>query len=372
MKGRGAVFEEAGKPFVIQELPTPEVEAGGALIRVTASSICGSDLHYWRGDNPPPIRVGEPGPMIPGHEMMGTVHTLGKEVTTDSLRKPLKEGDRVAYAYFVPCMKCYNCMRGELSSCPYRDTRQSIKSYPYCSGGFAEYFYLRPGHFIFKVPDELSDEAVAPVNCALSVVTEGLTRSGVRLEDMVVVQGAGGLGLNAAAVAKEMGAGLVISIDGHAGRLEMARQCGADETININDLPDPQERVAHVKGLTEGRGADIVVEVVGKPYVVPEGLEMLRTGGTYVEIGHITPKNMVSLDFARIVGKQVRLLGVAHYNPAIIPMAMDFLVRTKDRYALTRMVSHNFPLEQINEAFEAAEWMGREGGSQVTRAIITS
>ncbi len=370
MKGRAAIFEGPGKPFVIQELPTPEVEPGGVLIKITSSSICGSDLHYWRGDNPPPVRVGEPGPMIPGHEMTGVVHTLGKGVTTDSLRRPLKEGDRVAYAYFIPCMRCYNCMRGELSSCPYRDTRRSIKSYPYCSGGFAEYFYLGPGHFIFKVPDELSDEAVASVNCALSCVTEGITRSGVRLGDTVVVQGAGGLGLNAAAVVKEMGAGLVVSIDGHKARLEMARQCGADETININELPDPQERVARVKDLTGGRGADIVIEVVGKPYVVPEGLDMLRICGTYIELGHITRNSMLTLDVAGLLRKQVRLLGVGHYNPAIIATALEFLVRTREKYALTRMVSHRFPLEKINEAFEASEWMGRAEGSPVIRAII--
>ncbi|MFQ5861041.1 MAG: zinc-binding dehydrogenase [Dehalococcoidia bacterium] len=373
LTGKAAVFIKAGEPFRIQELPVPQVEPGGILVKLTAASICGSDLHYWRGDGPPLLTGGSsPGPLITGHEMMGRVHTLGQGVTTDSLNRPLQEGDRVVFFYLFPCLRCYNCIRGELASCPHRRRFWlPLEQYPYCSGGYAEYFYLHPGHFVFKVPEELPDEAVAPVNCALSQVTYGLHQGGLRMGDTVVVQGAGGLGVNACAVAKETGAHQVIVIDGQDNRLELARQCGADVTINLNELREPQERVARVRELTEGRGADVVLEVVGFPQAVPEGLDMLRPGGTYVEIGHITPGSGVQVDFSRLVRNSTRILAVLNYNPWVIPVALDFLVRIRDRYPLAKLVSHRFPLERINEAFQEAEWQGKAGGTAVTRAILT-
>jgi threonine dehydrogenase-like Zn-dependent dehydrogenase len=352
------------------EFPLPPVEEGGILVKVTAAGICGSDLHYWRGEMRPLI-AGRPGPFILGHELTGVVYALGRGVATDSLGRPLKEGDRVVFPYFFPCRRCYLCTRGELNLCPQRFRfRRSIEEYPYCNGGFADYFYLFPGHFVFKAPDDLSDEALTPLNCALAQVVYGLQKGGVRMGDAVVIQGAGGLGLYAVAVAKEMGAGLVIAIDGVPARLEMAKQCGADYVLDITQLQDPQERVARVKELTGYRGgADVVVEVVGYPQVVPEGLEMLRRGGTYVEIGNIWPGSTVTLDMSRILFGTTTIVPTAHYDPYVLVQALDFLTRTKDKYPLTRIASHKFPLERIAEAFEVAEWRGRP--TAVTRAIIT-
>jgi threonine dehydrogenase-like Zn-dependent dehydrogenase len=187
----------------------------------------------------------------------------------------------------------------------------------------------------------------------------------------VVIQGAGGLGVYAAAAAKEMGAGLVISIDGVKNRLELAKRCGADHVIDINALKNPQERVDRVKELTGHRGgADIVVEVVGYPQVVPEGLDMLRKGGTYVEIGNIWPGSTVMVDLSRILFNMTTIITTAHYHPSILPVALDFLQRTKDKYPLLEVVSHRFPLEQIGEAFQQAEWLGRQQEAHVTRAIL--
>lgn len=370
MKGKAAVFM-GPREFEIREYPPPAVEPGGILVKITAAAICGSDLHYWRGELKP-IMPGKPGPTILGHEMTGVVHSLGEGVNADSRGDPLKEGDRVVFPYFFPCKHCYNCLRGELNHCPNRFRfRASVNEYPYCNGGFSEYFYLFPGHFVFKTPQGLPDEALTPVNCALAQVVYGLNRANVRLGDAVVVQGAGGLGLYAVAAAKEMGAGLIISIDGIEGRLDMAKQCGADYTININDLKEPQERVDRVKELAGNRGgADIVVEVVGYPQVVPEGLDMVRQGGTYLEMGNIWPGSTVTIDLSRILFNMTNIITAAHYDPWFLSVALDFLDRTRDKYPLTKVVSHKFPLEEINDAFRQAEWLGRQQESQVTRAIL--
>ena len=175
------------------------------------------------------------------------------------------------------------------------------------SGAYGEYYYLKPGGRIFKMPDEVTDEVATPVNCALSQVTYGLRRPACATATRWSIQGAGGLGLNAIAVAKEMGADAVIAIDGVPSRLELAKRFGADEVIDISQLQEPAERIAKVKALTQNRGGDIVVEVVGLPAVVPEGLQMLREGGTYLEIGNISFGNTTTLDPSQLVWGSKRI-----------------------------------------------------------------
>src|SRR5581483_11491938 len=199
---------------------------------------------------------------------------LGARVTADSLGRPLAEGDRVAYTYFYPCGRCHACLNRRPAACPAKIERpRGPSQFPHFHGAFAEYYYLRPGGAIFKVPDALPDELVAPVNCALSQVIFGLSEAGLRFGDSVLIQGAGGLGVQAAAVAKDMGARTVIVVDQLPVRLELARAFGADHTINIREVTDRKERIALVRRLTDG-GADVACDFVGFPQVIPEGLEM--------------------------------------------------------------------------------------------------
>lgn len=363
--GKAAVLLGPGKGYEIQEFEVPEPEPGGIVVKVTMGGICGSDLHIWRGDSP--LFAAMAG-NVAGHEMTGRVYALGRDVKTDSLGRPLKEGDRIAYAYFYPCNRCYQCNKAEFATCPNKllTMGPSISKF---SGAYGEYYYLKPGGWVFKVPDEVTDEMATPVNCALSQVTYGLYKAGMRYGDTVAIQGAGGLGLNAIAVAKEMGADGVIAIDGVASRLELAKRFGADEVIDINEL-DSAQRVAKVKALTQGRGADVVVEVVGVPAVVPEGLQMLRDGGTYLEIGNISFGQTTTIDPSQLVWGSKRIQGVIMYDPWVIPEALDFLVRTKDKYPHADVVSHKFTLDQINEAFQSAEWMRSGDQTKVNRGVI--
>ena len=369
-RGASAVWHDADHSWELRDLPLPEMEPDAVQIRVKATSVCGSDLHIWRGDGQPkdaPPRD----PFVFGHEMMGEVAKLGSKITTDSLRRPLKEGDRVAYSYFFPCARCYNCIRGEFGACKFRSGRQPLDEWPVCNGGFAQYYYLRAPQYLFKLPDSISDAAAAPINCALAQVYEALHLGGVKLGDNVVVQGAGGLGVNACAVAAELGANKVIVIDGQKPRLDLAMQCGATDTIDITEYDTPEARIQRVFELTDGIGADKVIEVVGFPAVVEEGVKMCRMRGTYLEVGHISPNSIARLDVQQLVSNQIRFYGIQHYDPWIIPNAIEFLVRTADRFPLTNVVSHEFPLDQIGKAFETAEWVGRNAGSEVTRAVVT-
>jgi threonine dehydrogenase-like Zn-dependent dehydrogenase len=366
--GKAAVFHGPGRPFEIREVRLPEIEPDAVLIRVSLANVCGSDLHFWRGDAP--LKLPTDG-WIFGHEMTGRVARLGARVKTDSLGRPLAEGDRVAYAYFYPCGRCPACVLSkEPAACLFKVGRPLGPSeHPHFHGAFAEYYYLRPGGAIFKVPDPLADELVSPVNCALSQVIFGLHKAGFRFGDTVVIQGAGGLGVQAAAVAKDMGASVVIAIDQIPGRLELARQFGADHTINLKDVPERRDRINLVRQWTGGAGADVACDFVGFPHVIPEGLEMLRQGGTYLEIGTISRGAKVEIEPAALVWGAKRIVGVIMYDPWVIPRALDFLVRNRARWPFDRLISHRYPLEKIDEAFAQSEWHARETTS-ITRAAL--
>jgi threonine dehydrogenase-like Zn-dependent dehydrogenase len=367
MNGKAAIFLGPGKGYQIEELPVPDPEPEGIVIKVSMAGICGSDLHFWRGDSPIfALLVNQVG----GHEMTGRVYKLGANISTDSLGRPLKEGDRVCYAYFYPCNRCYQCNKGEFSACPSKLIGM-LTSISRFSGAYGEYYYLKPGGWVFKVPDELSDEVVAPVNCALSQVTYGLSVAGLRFGDTLVVQGLGGLGLNACAVAKEMGAECVIGIDGIPARLEAARQFGADLVIDMREHTTPEARFMQVHALTGQRGADVVAEVVGVPEAFAEGVQFVRNGGALLEMGNISIGNTAPLDPSQLVASSRRIYGVGTYDPWVIPEALDFLVRTRNKYPFDKIVSHKYKLDDINRAFEEAEWKaaGAEK-SKITRAFI--
>lgn len=366
--GKAAVFLDTGQPFEIREYPVPDPEPDAILVRITSAGICGSDLHVWRGD----IRVAMfgPGPRILGHEMTGRVAKLGSNVKTDSLGQPLKEGDRIVYPYFTPCRRCYQCLRGEFATCPTKYPPIPIADNPpHFFGAYAEYYYMRDAAFVFKVPDDLPDDVLTPVNCALSEVIYALHKARPKLGDTVVIQGAGGLGVNATAVARDMGAGTIIVIDGVPERLKLAKECGADILIDINEAKTPQDRIARVMSLTGGRGADLVCEFVGLPAAIPEGLAMVRAGGTYLEVGNISVGQTTTIDPSQLVWFNRSIVSVVMYDPWILPVALDFLRRNLGRFPLGQVVSHKYPLERIDEAFQQAEWEGKR--TAIARAVIT-
>src|SRR5207247_1229751 len=256
-------------------------------------------------------------------EVAGRVPRLGARVQTDSLGRPLREGERVAYTYFYPCGRFCACLANEPAACPAKIERpRGPSEFPHFHGAFAEYYYLRPRGALFLVPDALPDEMVAPVNCALSQVIFGLGRAGLAFGGSVVIQGAGGLGIQAAAVARDMGAATVIVVDQLPGRLELARAFGADHTINLKEVADRKERVALVRTWTGGGGADVVCDFVGFAQVIPEGIEMLRSGGTYLEIGTISRGAKVELEPSLFVWGSKKIVGVIQSDPWVTPRAL--------------------------------------------------
>lgn len=355
-KGRIARFDGPGKPFEIETVSLPDVGPGEILIKVTRANICGSDVHAWHGT----FATGGLGGQLPtvlGHEMVGAVEALGQGVSADSNGKPLEPGARVVFPYFFCCHRCRNCLAGRRNACLNLKMAMLGRADepPYFVGGYGDYYLLPAGAVLYTVPDGVSDAVAAGANCALSQVMYGLERVDLRLGETVVVQGAGALGLYAVAVAKAHGASRVIALDGVRERLELATAFGADHVIDITEVADVKDRVKVVRSLTDGQGADVVVEVVGHPSAIDEGLKLLGQFGRYVEIGNINIGKTLEFDPSRFVFGNKTMIGVSLYDPEVLSRALTFLEHHQHRLPLDRLAAACYSLDDINQAFAAAE-----------------
>ncbi len=353
---KAAILEQFNAPLQLRELPLPEkVEHGAALVRTLMAGICGTDVHLWKGQLPIAL------PIILGHETVGRIEQLGAGLERDWTGQPLKVGDRVTWNSTTSCGQCYYCSeKKQPTRCAQRRAYgigYRCDEAPHLLGGYAEYHYLRPRTCIFKLPEDLPTESVIGAGCALITAIHGVERTGIAWRDNVVVQGAGPVGIAALAVAKSAGAGQVIVIGGPKHRLEMARKFGASHTIDIDEVREPAERLAMVRQLTGGYGADAVLECVGIPSAVTEGMEMCRDGGKYLVLGHYCDGGPISFNPHIITRKQLQVFGSWSSEPRHLKAAIEFLRVTQKEFPFAAMVTHRFTLEQANEALATtAQW----------------
>jgi threonine dehydrogenase-like Zn-dependent dehydrogenase len=224
---------------------------------------------------------------------------------------------------------------------------------PYLLGGFAEYCYVFPASGRLKIPAEVSSELASAASCALRTVVHGFDRLGrIENRESVVIQGAGPLGLYATAMAVQAGAQQVMVIGAPASRLEVAQKWGASHTIDIDEVPDARERRRMIRTWTEGRGADIAIEVSGGATAFPEGIDLVRRGGRYLVIGQVGAQQP-PIAPRLIVEKQLTILGVMSGDTDHYYKALQFLKQHRQRFSFEDMLSHRYRLEQINEALES-------------------
>jgi D-arabinose 1-dehydrogenase-like Zn-dependent alcohol dehydrogenase len=351
---RAACVVAFKNPLELRDIPIPDtLEPGAILVQTEVASICGSDVHLWQGELGPGARLQLP--VILGHEMMGRVARLGPGVMHDSAGQPLAVGDRVVWTH-ASCGACYMCtVAHQPTLCPHRRMYMftNCEHPPYLLGGFAEYCYVLPRSGRIKIPDEVSSELASAASCALRTVVHGFDRLG-RIEDRetVVIQGAGPLGLYATAMALRAGAVQVIVIGAPARRLEVAEKWGASHTLNLDEIPEARERRRMIRHWTDGRGADIVIEVSGGTTAFPEGIDLVRRGGRYLVIGQVSDQQ-VSMAPRLVVEKQLTILGVMSGDTDHYYKALQFLKHNRARFSFEDMLSNRYRLEQINEALEA-------------------
>ena len=340
-----ALLTAVGGPLELVEFPLTTPAPGTVALKLRMAGICGSDLHIYRGELP----LFYPFPM--GHEMVGEVAELGAGVTTDATGAPLTVGDRVVTPYFWFCGRCRPCARGRSYACEnlMAGEYRTHDVAPHFTAAHGEYYYTSALQPLYKVPDELADEEVAPLNCALAQVLFALRD--VRLGDTVVIQGSGGLGINAAAVARTAGAASVIVIDMITERLDLASDFGATECINATNL-STAELTEQVRAHTDGVGADWVLEVVGVPGVIPEGITFLNNGGTLLEVGNVGMGRTFELDPSALVYGNKSVRGVMLYNPGTLVVGLSFLQHTN--YPFAQLMPKPFQLADVNEAYQSA------------------
>lgn len=346
---KASVLEKFKAPLTLLNYSVPSrPEPGAVLVRTEMAGICGTDVHLWKGELPITL------PVILGHETVGRIEALGDGVETDWSGQPLRVGDRISWSAGLTCGSCYYCAEKKVPTrCVNRRAygiSQPCDCAPHFLGGYAEFHYLKPRSAIFKLPNELPTESVIGAGCALNTAIHGVERTGISWNDVVVVQGAGPVGIAALAVAKTAGASRVIVIGAPKHRLEMAKRFGADDVIDIEQVSTSAERIAAVRALTRGYGADVVLECVGIPGAVVEGMEMCRDGGKYLVLGHYCDAGPVSWNPHVVTRKQLSVFGSWSSEPRHMKMAIDFLSTTQKQFPFAAMVSHRFALEQADEA----------------------
>ncbi len=355
---RAAVVTAHNQPLEIQQVPIPDpLEPGALLVKITASTLCGTDVHRWHG----PLGDGDTLPIITGHEPCGYIEAINGE-RTDILGNPVKKGDRIVWSY-VSCGSCYYCSVAlQPCICPGRASWGHNRSdqFPYLLGSCSEYMYVPPPCLIIKVPDEVSSASAAASACAYRTVMHGFDRLGaIKSHETVVIQGSGPLGNFATAVARDHGAKKVLVIGAPAARLEVTKRMGADAVLNLEEVTDVKERTQWVRDHTEGRGADIVIQVANN-LAVPEGLAMLRGGGRYLNIGAGGNANIET----KRLPQEMTLYTVRSAEPRHWLQAIDFLASRRKTFPFEEMISRSYTLEQVNEAMQAM------ASYQVVKAVI--
>ena len=353
----------APRQLEVREYPYPEeLEAGAVLLRMLASGICGTDKHTYRGETEQYIGTeyerSTPFPIIQGHENVGVVAEVGPGGALAFDGTPLVPGDRVIPAPNRACGVCHMCARGF----PYYLCR-NLENYgnsltcslaPHLFGGWAEYLYLRAGTALFRVPEGLPDDVA--VLTEIFAVTHSLERAaklprpaGFAPGDAVVVIGAGALGLAHAIKASLMGAGQVLVLDPSQRRRELAARL-ADA---VAFAPGPSTTV-EVRERCSGEGADLVINATGFPGAFAQSTQLVRDGGTIIEVGAFVDMGNEAFNPAQICGRSLTLVGVGGEDLQAYEGTLALLARHARAIPFQDMVSHHFGLHDAPRAMLTA------------------
>lgn len=351
---RAAVLE-AKKTLRIKEFPLREIRDDEILVRVEACGICGTDIHCYQND---PFELA---PVVLGHEGTGEVLQVGKDVTMDSVGKPVNVGDKIVTSIMETSSACmiakYNPLRANL--CDDLQVYGLLPDEPenHFNGYFGEYLIIRPGSSFFVV-NEMSLELRTLIEPA-AVVCHALDRakessSRLNFRSRILVQGCGPIGLLMIAVLRTHGINNIIAVDGNDDRLAMAKNFGADHTINFKNHSDLDSLASTVGDLTKGVGAQFGFQVTGVPQAFSNIFKMVRRGGTVIEIGHFVDGGETTVNpHQDICKKEISVIGSWVYNSTDYPNAYHFLQRAERMgLPMSRLITHRFPLDRIQEGFD--------------------
>jgi alcohol dehydrogenase len=323
--------------IAIEQVPIPIAGYGEAVIRITLTTICGTDLHILKGEYP--VRRG----LVLGHEPVGIIHQIGAGVTGYAV------GERVLVGAITPCGQCNPCLSGHWSQCG--GPLGGWKIGNTLNGAQAEYLLVPFAQAnLAKIPPQLSDEQVLLLSDIASTGFSASETANLRLGDTVAVFAQGPVGLCATMGARLKGAGLIIAVESDPRRAEMAREMGADLVLNYQEV----DVVSEIKRLTDGCGVDIAIEALGTQSTFESALACIKPGGTLSSLGVYSGKLSIPLQpFLAGLGDQRIVTTLCPGGKDRMRRLMD-LVGT-NRVNLTPMLTHTFPLDEIVAAYKFFE-----------------
>ncbi len=330
---KALVFHGPGN-ISLETVPIPKARAGEVIIRVTLTTICGTDLHILKGEYP--VKPG----LIIGHEPVGVIHEIGDGVTGYEV------GDRVLVGAITPCGQCNFCLSGNWSQCG-----GAIGGWKFgntIDGAQAEYLRVPYAQAnLARIPDELTDEQVVLLADIASTGISAAERADLQIGDTVAVFAQGPIGLCATAGAKLKGASLIIAVESDPVRTKMSRKMGADAVFDFKQ----HDIVEEIKRLTGGRGVDVAIEALGTQETFESALRVLRPGGTLSSLGVYSGKLSVPMEaFAAGLGDHKIVTTLCPGGKERMRRLME-LVR-QGRLDLTPLLTHTFSLERITEAYQ--------------------
>lgn len=293
---------ETGAPLELVELERPEPGIGEILIRVAAAGICHSDVHYRNGTS----KVGTL-PITPGHEISGLVESVGPGATH------LRPGDRVCVHYLRSCGRCAYCSRGKEQFCV-----EGMMIGKDCDGGYAE-FVAVPERSVFRLPDTIPFPQAAVMMCSSSTALHALRVAELSPGETLAVFGIGGLGMSCIQIARSFAPRAVFAVDIDEKKLRMAERYGARPVSAGHN--DPAEEI---RRLTDGRGVDVAVELIGLPATMGQAVESLAVFGRAALAG-ISDRPFEVRSYKQLIGKEARIVGVSDHLAAEIPLLIDLV-----------------------------------------------
>jgi threonine dehydrogenase-like Zn-dependent dehydrogenase len=333
---RAHVFHGIGRTG-IERLPIPKPKAGEALVRVTLTTICGTDLHIVRGEYP--VKPG----LVIGHEPVGIIAELGPGVAGYEV------GERVLIGAITPCGQCRACLSGHLSQCGHGEGYEALGGWRFgntINGAQAEYLIVPAAQAnLAKIPDALTDEQVVLLADIASTGISGAESGGIRIGDVVAVFAQGPIGLCATAGAKLMGAALVIGIDRNPARLEVARRMGADVVLDSREC----DVLAEIKRMSPG-GVDVAIEALGLQTTFETALRAVRPGGTLSSLGVYSGKLEIPYEaFAAGIGDHRIVTTLCPGGKERMRRLMELVKH--NRLDLTPLLTHHVSLEKIVQGY---------------------
>jgi threonine dehydrogenase-like Zn-dependent dehydrogenase len=335
MKTMKAVVFRGKDRIAIEEVPKPAPRAGEAVIRITTTTICGTDVHIVRGEYP--VKPG----LVLGHEPVGVIEELGP-----GLEELYTVGQRVIVGAITPCGQCFYCLNGVHSQCG-----GGVGGWRFgntINGAWAEYLLVPDARAnLAPIPADLADEDVVLCPDIFSTGLSGAESGNIRVGDAVAVFAQGPIGLCATLGARLKGAALIIGVDSNDARLEVARRLGANVTLNTKD-GDP---VAAIKRLTDGRGVDVAIEALGRQETFENALRAIRAGGTLSSLGVYSGKVAAPYEaFYAGLGDQKIVTTLCPGGKERMRRLMAMVGNR--RVDLSSLVTHRFALDEIEEAYD--------------------